>query len=56
MLALYTRIKNCYDDESGQTAVEYTLLLAVITLAVVAVVPAITGKITAVFNSVIAAL
>ncbi|MGA2264134.1 MAG: Flp family type IVb pilin [Acidobacteriota bacterium] len=50
MLALYTRIRNRFDDESGQTAVEYALMLVLVALAIAAASPSIGSAIANVFS------
>jgi Flp pilus assembly pilin Flp len=55
MLALWSllsRIKTRITDETGQTAVEYALLLALIALAIIAVNPTIRSSITRVFSQI----
>jgi Flp pilus assembly pilin Flp len=51
MLALYTRIRNRFDDESGQTAVEYALMLVLVALAIAAATPSIGSAIANVFSA-----
>jgi pilus assembly protein Flp/PilA len=52
MLTLWNRIKTGMREEAGQTAVEYTLLLALIALAIIVVSPTIRTNITAIFTSI----
>ena len=44
------------DDRSGATAVEYTLIVALIALAVVLVIATIGGEVSAPFNTIAARL
>jgi Flp pilus assembly pilin Flp len=51
--SLWNRIKTrITDEETGQTAVEYALLLALIALAIIAVNPTIRSSITRVFSQI----
>lgn len=43
-------MKNFFKDESGQGMVEYGLILALIAIAVIAVLPTIGEKLTAIFS------
>lgn len=52
MLALYLRLKNRINDESGQTAVEYCLMIGLIGLALAATSPAIVTAVTDFFTRV----
>jgi pilus assembly protein Flp/PilA len=46
------RIKNFFKDESGATAVEYGLMVALIAAVIVAVVQSIGGKLNTAFTTV----
>lgn len=43
-------MKNFFKDENGQGMVEYGLILALIAIAVIAVLPTIGQKLTAIFE------
>ena len=44
------RIKNFFKDESGASAVEYGLLVALISVVIIAAVTLVGGNLTTVFN------
>ncbi len=51
-----TLFKNFARDESGATAIEYGLIAAGISIAIVAVTPLIGDQLDVVFNEILAAL
>jgi Flp pilus assembly pilin Flp len=54
--SLRLRSSSVVRDESGQTMVEYVLMIVLIALVVILASPAVTAAITAAFNKVAAAL
>ncbi len=52
MTTLWNKVKMLFGEESGQTGVEYALLLALIALAIVAVTPAIRSDIQNIFSAI----
>ena len=44
------------EDETGQTLVEYALIIALVSVALIGVLTALTGNITGVFNTIGTAL
>ena len=56
MRTLYGPFRNMSDDESGQTMVEYALMLALVALVVVAAIPAVTTAVVTLFNNIASAL
>ena len=53
MIAIFTRILN---DKSGATAIEYGLIAALVSVAIIAAVTSVGSNLTATFNSIAAAL
>ena len=51
MLALYLRIRNMLAREEGQDLIEYAILLAILAVALIAVLPAISAWVTNQFNT-----
>ena len=52
MLSLYVRFKTFMNDEEGQTAVEYCIMIGLVGLALIAASPSITQAITSFFGRV----
>jgi pilus assembly protein Flp/PilA len=49
---MFGLIKNLWNDESGATAVEYGLMVALIAVAIIGAVTLLGGNLTSRFNSV----
>jgi pilus assembly protein Flp/PilA len=56
MLAFVTGVKNKFESEKGATAVEYSLLVALIAAAIVAAVNLLAGDVIRAFNLVTTAI
>jgi Flp pilus assembly pilin Flp len=56
MAELYTRLLTWLDEERGQTMAEYAVVLAVITVVIVAALTALSGGISNALNAVTAIL
>jgi Flp pilus assembly pilin Flp len=52
MLALYTRIRNRFDEESGQAAVEYAIMILLVALVLIAASPTIGTQIATFLSAV----
>ena len=52
MLSLYVRFKAFVNDEDGQTAVEYCIMIGLVGLALIAASPGITQAIVSFFGRV----
>ena len=52
MIELYLYVKGLMERERGQTMAEYAVVLAVITLAIIAALTALSGGISATLNNV----
>jgi Flp pilus assembly pilin Flp len=53
MLALYLRIVNLLKRQEGQDLVEYALIIALVSIALVAALGFLTGGISGVFHTII---
>ena len=49
-------IRNLFDDNSGATAIEYGLIAALISVAIIGAVTSVGGKLTSTFTSVSSSL
>lgn len=47
-----TFLKNLLNDESGATAIEYGLIAALISVAIIAALNAVSGSLTGTFNNI----
>jgi Flp pilus assembly pilin Flp len=56
MLELYLRLRNALEPDEGQTLVEYALIIAVVSVLIVAALIALRGGIEGVFDAIVAAL
>jgi pilus assembly protein Flp/PilA len=45
-------LRKFWDDESGPTAIEYGLIAALIAVAIIAALEALSGSLTSIFNGV----
>ena len=55
MLALYLRIVNLLKRQEGQDLVEYALIIALVSIALVLALGALTGGISGVFSTIVSA-
>lgn len=56
MEKLVQQVRNFWIDETGATAVEYGMMVALIAAVIVATVQILGGQINAAFNAIVAAL
>lgn len=56
ILAMATRLKNFIGDESGSSAVEYALMIGIVSLGIIGSVESLPAALAAIFGNVVTAL